>query len=298
MQTKAISQIRLVRKTWEKTFSLLRTRQNIIIPFAIAAGLEVMSIIVLFYLIQPPLVKYISPIALRFWGERFLHYPLNLLLLSQLFSYVQLMLAIVLGTFMSGVTISAVCQYRLNRDAVFSLNRGAKKALSTFVHLSVITIITVFLIQFVYALEQKVMLKIMMRETKFLGIAREFWPLIGIGSAGLLSGVVQSVFAFAQTIVIVDDKNCVSALIRNFRFVSENFFTTLMLVLVPLLVYLPVSLLKGSISKLMQQSVPEVLFIVLGAGIVLTLFINVIITVSVTIAYMERGRELGEEVQA
>ncbi len=295
MPSYARSQGSLLQRTWEKTFFLLRTRRMLILPFAIITGLEIITIAALFFLIQPPLVKYIAPVVLRFWGEQFLHYPFNLLLISKFFYYAQMGLAVILGTFMSGVTISAVRQYTLTRNNTFLLGQGAKQALLKFVHLLIITLIVVCLVQLIYSLEQKVLFKIMARERNFLGIAKDLWVIIGTCAAGVTSGLVQVLFAFAQTIVIVDNKNFLSALMRNFKFIAGNFFTAIMLVLLPLLVYLPVALLKADLFKLMNQTIPEVLFVVLGAGVVLGLLINVVITVSVTIAYLERSREAEEE---
>ena len=290
MENNKISQGALINKSWSGTFDVIFGANKIVIPFFVIAFLELMAMAALFFAIQAPLVKYLTPIVLRFWGKQFLHYPFNLLLLAQLFTYVQIGLAIVFGSLCSGLTISNVFQY--SQTEQFSYKTAFKKALFKYVSLIIITVLVFFIIKFAYSIEKKVLIKIMMKGQSFLGLRREDWSLLFMVFGVITAGFVQSLFAFAHAAIIIDNKNFVTAIFRNIAFVFKNFFAVCVLVIVPLLVYIPVSLLKGNMFELMKRTAPEIVFAVLVLGVLITLFINVLITISTTNAYLLiRGKD-------
>lgn len=290
MQKNKISQGALIKKSWVGTFDIIFGANKIVIPFVVVALMELIAIIALFFAIQPPLVKYISPIVLRFWGKQFLHYPFSLLLLSRLFNYIQIALAIVFGTVCSGLAIHNVYQY--SQTEQFSYKTSFKKTLFKYVSLVIITVLVFFIIKFAYSIEKKVLIKIMMKGQSFLGLRREDWSMLFIVFGVLGAGFIQSVFAFAHAAIMIDNKNFITAIFRNIAFVFKNFFTACVLVLIPLLVYIPVALLKGNMFELMKRTAPEIVFAVLIFGVLISLFINVLITISTTNAYLLiRGKD-------
>ena len=292
MQKNKISQGALIKRSWVGAFDVIFGANRIVIPFVIIAALELLAIIALFFAIQPPLAKYITPIVLRFWGEQFLHYPFSLLLLSRLFNYFQIGLAIVLGTLASGLTIHNVFQYYQTEQ--FSYKTSFKKTLFKYVSLIIITVLVFFLIKFAYSIEKKVLIKIMMKGQSFLGLRREDWAMLFMVFGVIGAGFIQSMFVFTHTAIMIDNKNFITAIFRNIVFVFKNFFAAIVLVIVPLLVYIPVALAKGNMFDLMKRTAPEIVFAVLVLGVLISLFLNVLITISTTNAYLLiRGKDNG-----
>ncbi|MFH1093355.1 MAG: hypothetical protein V1739_04265 [Candidatus Omnitrophota bacterium] len=284
MEKSKISQWALINKSWVGAFDVIFGANKIAIPFVVIALLELIGIAALFIAIQPPAVKYITPIVLRFWGEQFLHYPFNLLLLSGLFSHLQVVLAVVLGTLCSGLTISNVFQYTQTKQ--FSCKTSFKKALIKYVSLIIITILVFFLVKFSYSIEKKVLIKIMMKGQSFLGLRREDWSMLFMVFGLIAAGFIQSLFAFTHAAIMIDNKNFITAIFRNITFVIKNLFVVCILVIVPLVVYIPVTLLKGNLFELMKRTTPEIVFAVLGLGVFVSFFINVLVTISTTNAYI------------
>ncbi|MFH1421829.1 MAG: hypothetical protein ABIH42_03830 [Planctomycetota bacterium] len=290
MQENKISQGTLISKSWAGAFDVIFGANKIVIPFVVIALLELIGIAALFIAIQPPIVKYITPIVLRFWGQQFLHYPLNLLLLSRLFNYLQIVLAVVLGTFASGLTISNVFQY--SQTEQFSYKISFKKTLFKYVSLLIITILVFFVVKFAYSIEQKVLIKIMMKGQSFLGLRREDWSMLFMAFGLIAAGFIQSLFVFTHTAIMIDNKNFITAIFRNIAFVFKNLFAVCVLVIVPLLIYIPITLLKGNLFELMKRTTPEIVFAVMLFGAAITLFINILITISTTNAYLLiRGKD-------
>ncbi len=284
MQENRISQGALIKRSWVGAFDVIFGANKIVIPFFVIVLLELIGIAALFIAIQPPLVKYITPIVMRFWGQQFLHYPFNLLLLSQLFNYLQIVLAVVIGTFASGLTISNVFQY--SQTEQFSYKISFKKTLFKYVNLIIITILVFFAIKFAYSIEKKVLIKIMMKGQSFLGLRREDWSMLFMVFGVIAAGFVQSLFVFTHTAIMIDNKNFITAIFRNIAFVFKNLFAACVLVIIPLLTYIPVTLLKGNLFELMRRTTPEIVFAVLVLGVFISFFINVLITISTTNAYL------------
>ncbi len=290
MQKKKISQGFLIKKSWVEAFNVIFGESRIIIPFIVIALIELIGIGALFVLIQPPLVKYITPIVMRFWGQQFLHYPFNLLLLSRLFNYLQIVVAVILGTLVSGLTISNVFQY--NQSGQFSYKTAFKKTFFKYLSLLIITILVFFLARVSFSFEKKVLIKIMMKGQSFLGLSRQDWSMLFMVFGVIAAGFLQSLFVFTHAAIMIDNKNFITAIFRNIAIVFKNLFLACVLVVVPLLAYVPVTLLKGNMFVLMKRITPEIVFAVLILGVFVSFFVNVLITVSTTNAYLLiRGKD-------
>lgn len=284
MKNQSISQTSIVGKSWNLFLDICAKRSKIMMPFTIMAVLELIAIAAIFVFIQPPFTKFSGPIVLRFFGEQFLHYPFNLILTSQMFNYFQNFSALIIGTFVVGMTISAVADFNQTKD--FSFKPAAKKALFKYINLVIITILVFFLMQVLQTVEKKILLKIIMRGSNFLGIGVDAWKTIFLFVFLVSAAFVQSLFVFAQAAVMIDNKNFVTAIFKNFAYVLTNLFSAWFLVIIPLLTYIPISLLKANQFELMKRSVPEISFLILVMGVFLTLFINLAITITTTKAYL------------
>ena len=284
MKSRRMSQFGLIGKAWRESFNLLMTNPQIMIPFFVVAIIELIMLFIIFVVEQPPLVTYIRPIIVRFWSEQYLHFPLNLLLLSKLFYYVQTVLALTLGTFMSGITINAVYQY--SRKRVLSFQGLFLKTLKSYAHLLIITGLVFFLIQICSKVEMKVLYKIMSKGQSFLSIKKDDWVLIFILAGVIFSGVVQSLFIFALPSVLIGKKNFILGIFENIVLVFKNSMSALVVVVIPLMLYVPIALLKGRLFMVMDSTIPEIVFIILIAGIILSMLINVFITISATRLYL------------
>ncbi|MFH1459044.1 MAG: hypothetical protein ABIG64_01540 [Candidatus Omnitrophota bacterium] len=284
MYTRKISGLRIIQRSWLGCFNLIFGKPVIVYPFLFISILELISILTLFLFIQPPLVKYINPIVLRFWGEKFLHYPLNLVLLSRLFSYLQLAVLVIFGTFATGMTINMSADYFLNNQ--FSFKKAVLATITKYVSLLIISLLIFFLLHQSQVLENRVLLKILNRGRSFLGVGVEDWKTLFLVFSVVVSGIIQTIFIFIQPAIMIENKNFFLAIFRNLSFVMRNLFSALILTIIPLTVFIPVVLLKSNMIVLMNRLIPEIVFIILIAGVFISFFINLVITISITKAYL------------
>ncbi|MBU1043069.1 MAG: hypothetical protein KJ915_01570 [Candidatus Omnitrophica bacterium] len=284
MKNQPITQTSIIGKSWALFLEVCAKRSKIMMPFTVMALIELIAIGAIFVFIQPPFTKFSAPIVLRFFGEKFLHYPFNLILTSQLFNYFQNFSAIVIGTFVVGMTISAVADYNQTKD--FSFKPAAKKTLFKYINLVIISVLVFFIMQFMQTIENKILIKILMKGPSFLGIASGTWKMIFLFVFLFSAALVQSMFVFTQTAIMIDNKNFITAIFKNLVYVLTNIFSACFLVIIPLMAYLPIVLLKSNLFELMKRSFPEISFVIMIMGVFLTLFINLVITITTTKAYL------------
>ena len=278
------SQISLIRHSFGTAAGLMATQKIILLPFLIVAAVEAASVVGLFFLIQDPLVRFVQPIILRYRDPQFLHYPFCLLLLSQLFSWLQGGLAVVLGTFMSGVVIHASWQ-AMTRGKL-SLGEALRMSVKRYVALLFISVCVYAVVHGTFAVEHTMLKGVLKSGSSFWGLGREAWRVILVmtGVAGV--GLAQTIFAFTQTILMIETPNLAAALARSLKYALRNFPAVIITLLAPLGAYLPVSLLKGGMQGLFERFSPEIVFVVIGIGILVAFFINVFITVATTALYV------------
>ena len=262
----------------------MATRKIILLPFFIVAAVEAAGVVGLFFLIQDPLVRFVQPIILRYRDPVFLHYPLCLLLLSQIFSWLQGGLAVVLGTFMSGVVIHASWQ-AMTREKL-SLGEALRMSVKRYVALLFISVCVYAFVHGTFALEHTMLKGVLKSGSSFLGLGREAWRVIFLMTGIAGAGLAQTIFAFTQTILMIETPNLAAALARSLKYALRNFPAVIITLLAPLGAYLPVSMLKGGMQGLFERFSPEIVFVVIGIGIIVAFFINVFITVATTALYV------------
>jgi len=278
------SQMSLIRHSFGTAAGLMATRKIILLPFFIVAAVEAASVVGLFFLIQDPLVRFVQPIILRYRDPVFLHYPLCLLLLSQIFSWLQGGLAVVLGTFMSGVVIHTSWQ-AMTREKL-SLGEALRMSVKRYVALLFISVCVYAFAHGTFAVEHTMLKGVLKSGSSFLGLGREVWRVIFLMTGIAGAGLAQTIFAFTQTILMIETPNLAAALARSLKYALRNFPAVIITLLAPLGAYLPVSMLKGGMQGLFERFSPEIVFVVIGIGIVVGFFINVFITIATTALYV------------
>ena len=80
-------------------------------------------------------------------------------------------------------------------------------------------------------------------------------------------------------------------ILRSMRFVRRHLVPAVMLVLIPEAIHYPMVVLKGQIPMLTDKYYPEVVLVVLAAGIVAATVLDCIVTCSTTVLFLARREE-------
>ncbi|MFH1771991.1 MAG: hypothetical protein ABH872_04170 [Candidatus Omnitrophota bacterium] len=264
-------------ETWRKTFRMLCKHPRIMLPMAIGAALNVLFLYLLYLAPQRPMYYLLGPPVKTFFGERFLHYPFNFYILPKLFSYAEVASGAFIGMLMVAVTIGMVAQVVKGErpSLLVNLIRGIRRYFSL-IGIWLIIISLIFIIG-------KAAVKIIP-------------PSSGIASLFVIAGLfmaavsVHMIFIYVVPLLIIRQKSFFSSIKENAILLKNLFIPTVMLVMMPAFMYLPFAFLKAKPVFLANKFYPEAVFFFLIAGIIASVLLDMLITVSTTILFLERGR--------
>lgn len=261
------------------TFHSFKKQPVLLLPFCIFAFLELLTLILLYYFPRMPLKSLFGPPITTLWGERFLHYPLNFLLLPKLFSFARMALSIVAGSLLTAVAVAIVSDIyhkkHIKLKSVFLL--ALKKYPACFIVVFTFTVSFFFLSRFITTLLYRYF---MSGHTRLLFLKAQLWLGPILYAFNFLLGVfIQAAFVYAIPALIIDNKKLLRSISLSVRVLKRNFISTIVIVGAPLLAYIPISLLSAKGAFLINQIFPEVILVIAAAGIVVaSLVIDPIIT--------------------
>src|SRR5688572_26847591 len=88
---------------WKSAWNMIIHRPVVLVPFAVVSVVEGLALTVLHLAPRPPVSAVLAPPIRAFFGEVYLHYPMDLALLPRLFGPTQAAITLLLGSFCAGV---------------------------------------------------------------------------------------------------------------------------------------------------------------------------------------------------
>lgn len=274
-----------LKKVYKTTFSTLKNQPSILVPFAIFACLELIALTVIYLAPRMPLRTILGPPIKTFWGERFLHYPHNFLLLSTLNSLSKMFLTVVFGSALTGaaVALAAAIYHKKEAGLAAAFKTAFKKYISLFIIVLLISALFYFFTNQFTALFFKAL-----KHSHFLYAKLMAWRVpILITLNYLFALITQAVFVYAIPALIIDNEKLFASITRSFRFFREYFIPTIVLTGLPMLLYLPIIISHQNTIFIMDKLFPEFVLFVLISGVLLSsLVIDPIVTLSTTYMYL------------
>lgn len=254
----------LSKSVWSVTFRMLVRYPRILIPFFIAALFEGLVLTVLFYFPRPPLTIIFAPPIKAFFGERFLHYPNNFLLLPQLFYYGQVLATITVGVVMFGMAMGMVYQANTEGEKV-KIAGNLNRAIRRYVTLAGVWLVT-FIISLIILRGPRFLVVKFLPPTVFAKILLQVLFYLGI----VLVFFVEAFFIYAYPAIIMERRKFLGAIKRSFDISREVFLTTIILIITPRILDVAIMALKQRLIGLMNLTLPEITLVVLAASVVVT----------------------------
>lgn len=283
-QTAATPSIKKVYNTAVKSF---KDNPAIFVPFLIFAILEFIGLIIVFLAPRMPLRLILGPPIRTFWGERFLHYPLNFVLLPKLISLTRMFLSVFAGSLLTGMAVAIIADI-YNKKPI-KLKASFLLALKKYIYLFAIVfiftlafyllvkIVTIGLIKYFIAGHSRLL---------FIRVATWMGPLLFIINF-LFALLIQSMFIYAIPIIIIEKEKLIRAIIKSFALFKKLFVPTIILVGLPMLIYIPLLILQYNTAFLINRLFPEFIMLLSVLGIITaSLLIDPLVTVSTTLLYL------------
>ena len=260
---------------WIQCFKSMRNVKTFA-PFLIYAILQVALLYSLINFSQSPFSSLLVPIIRKIFGEPALHYPNFYMILTSLYSQINIMLSGIFGIVFVGM---ATHLFALNfKDNKTSLGEAFKTTMSKYLILFLIWVVaSVLMLLMIIGLP--FVLKEFLQPQYLLG---RIFDIVGL----LFGIIVSAMFTYSTVLVVLERKKFSQAISNTFSIFFKNSGTSFFLVAVPTAFYFPISYLSRRIDILFSKFSPESMVTVLAIGIFIAFLSSYFQVGSVTRFYL------------
>lgn len=263
----------------------LRNQPAIFLPFLVFSVIDLLLLAVLYLAPRQPFNVVLGPPIRAFWGEAYLHYPNNFLLLPQLASLSRTLLYIVAGSLLTGMAVLFVKRAYSGREAGSVWLAVSRR----YVPLAgIVLLVTGVFTVFSRGMEAYFSFFFSHNSSLFLIPAR-IWRHEASFALNLIAGIgVQAVFVYAVPALLIENTGMGRAVLRSWVVFKRMPFATLALVSVPVLAYLPVMVLQYKTPFFVNLYPESVLYIAVAGSLINALIVDILVTVSATYLYLKK----------
>lgn len=276
-----------LKSIYDRTTQTIKKNPVLFLPFAIFAAFEFITLIIIYLAPRMPLKLFLGPPIRALWGEKFLHYPVNFILIPKLASLARIGLTVIIGSFLTGVATLLV--YNIYKKTAISLKGVFKSVLKKYVSLFAIVLLFTLLFYFLDKATSKILIKYFTSgHAKLLFLGPKIWlgPIL-ICLNFILAIIVQSAFIYAIPLLLIEGETLTKSILKSFVLFKKLFLKTIILVGLPMLIYIPIIILQSDSAFLITRLFPEaVLLVAILSLIISSLVIDFLITLATTHLYL------------
>ncbi len=283
----------MARKFQKQIIPLLRESVNslvanpiILLPFMTVAFFQMLLLEIIYFSSQFPLVHFFGPIIRRTVGETYLHYPKHLLLLPQWFQITQYFLFIFVSSFLIAVAIEII--KNINNNGKITFPKALRTVFPQYIHICLAAILTFFIFYVLAKLHGLILAKaVQISSTTGIFHVIKTIVLSARPYSNLLIGtLVTTLFAFVLPIIVIERQKVIQAVILNFKYLWGSFWFLFLIILIPMLCYVPVLLLQDNLSTIASGTFQEVRLLSPVISVVVMTLIDAMVYTAITIYFL------------
>lgn len=288
---KKIVDVRGAIGVWKTVLDLILAEPKILLPFAALAAVETVALWFLSCSPHFPVSIVMAPPIKRIWGEIYLHYPYIYELLPRIFYYAKIVAGIFAGSVTSAAAVLMVARLKAKRPV--DIKEIFLEVLKRYVTLMILAAILFIAVHYAMKQPQILLIKYFRVHAKFLFIGPKFWFTVFLPVAAfLLAVVLQGLMVYSIPYVILKGRKFASALLLGVRLFFKKMAKTLVVISVPMLLYIPITIVRSNMGIIVEKFSPEASVIVLFAGILVgTVIVDGFVTIAATLLFLEANDE-------
>lgn len=253
----------------------------IIMPFVLIAFFEALALEVVYFSTRPPILPIAGPVIKKLFGEQFLHYPAYLVSLSKLFYYLQIVIYIIAGAFLVGISVNIF--KNIKEKLPVRAKAMVKNSLKNYAYFFGYALIVVFMTFLLKKVDVYVFSKLFKLGLKFLPHIQPQIYSICLMMAIFVSNIILQAFVILTIpIIVIDKMPLLKAFLKSMSLGFHNFGAIIALIFLPFLIYLPISVLKSVSDVLINKTFPEISFYITAAGIIASIFLDCFIIICIS----------------
>lgn len=268
-----------IRKNWFVVLEAFTAHPVIILPFIIIAFFEALALEIIYFIPRKPLLLIAGPIVRKFFGENYLHYPVNLLILPQFFYYAQVLIFIFLSVFLWSISINMFKNFKARLPV--KTNALVRNAVERYFSLFFYGVFFMTAMLILKELDGFVFVKAAhLLENRAQLLVFKLAPVATAILMFITQAVLQVFLVFTVPMIVFQRKTFFRALGGSMYLGAANFGTVFKLILLPFMIYLPSVLLKTALPALIDKAFPEISILIAVLGSVTAIFADSFILIS------------------
>ena len=255
---------------YRQVFFLLKKDPTLSLLFIINALLDLATLIFLFLAPFAPVSYLLAPVIRTFWSDAYLHYPQNFVLLPKLYNNAHLLVTMTVGIFISGLVIKKI-EGEMRGGKCVSLVSAGREVFKRYFSLLLLWLFSYGL----FATGIKILLPMI---PKNLGLQ--------LGGTFLWGLICQSLAAFLMPSLLLLNKGFFKKVGVGLRYGVKNILVTAGLIAAPLALAMVLSFFRW-LTPFFIKLCPELVLWVLALGCGLMTLVDMWITLSTTVLFLE-----------
>jgi hypothetical protein len=277
--------------TWKIVINLILSEPKVLLPYIYLAIIEIFVLWILSCSPHFPLNVVFGPPIKNIWGAIYLHYPFFYELLPRMFYFAKIMADIFLGSITAGMAVLLV--YTLKKKQPVDFKDIFKTVMKRYVTLFILAVILFGATYFLMRQPPVLLLKFFHGHKKLLFLGPKFWfPIFLPAFNFFLAVVFQALFVYSFPYAVLKGKKFLAALFLGARLFFKTFLKTFIVVLVPMILYIPTTMVRNNQGILADKFNPEIIVVILFAGIFVgTVIVDALVTIATTTIFIEVADE-------
>lgn len=283
-----------IKTIYGLSLKILKKNPVVILPFALLTVIQTLSLVFLYLIPRAPLKQIFGPMVKVKWGEMFLHYPNNFLLLPKLNYLANMALIVLVGSFLTATAVALVSSIHYKQNN--KIANAFKKAVKHYISLFIIVFVFSSLFFFSTRLIGSALVKYFgSGHSKLLFLGAGLWlnPILKTLNF-IIALVIQSAFIYAIPVLLIENRHVLKAIKSSFLYFKKWFLLTLVLVGLPMLLYIPLNIIIENSALLINKFFPEIVLIILIFNTAVScLIVDLLMTITTTVCYLNNREEKG-----
>lgn len=259
------------RNIFRETAVTIASNPVVIFLFAFLALVQAAALTVLFLSHSAPFNALLGPVIRRFWGERFLHYPDNFLLLPKLFAHAETVVVTLVGLVITGAAIQLVASAR-SQEYASTIVKAFSQSFRRYAGMLLVWLVIFFSLRHGARAAFDALPNV--------GLVPHFAALFVIFLAS------QILTAFLFPALFLSGKKYWAALADGVNLAFKNLPALTMLLIVPVAVTVALSFVK-TLSPMISKNHPDMVLVILYLSILVTTAVDIFITSATAILYLK-----------
>lgn len=275
-----LSQLNLTVWAWIEAVRDLR-RVRVLQPFLVLAAVQLVVLLLLTQFYRPGLSALMVPMLSRVQDGAALHYPQFYIFLPGIFSQANLVIDWLFGSLVFGTAFLTVWYVAFGRQEEGSWRRARKRYLG---------LLLVRLPLILLLVGAATIIPEMLAGDG--GLAGTRLRMVRYGSF-FVGAFVEMLFVFAPLILLAESRSVGQALRKGLMLAAKVPLATALIVLVPNLVQIPTGWVFRRADSVVRNLSPELVAVLVGASVIVYVFVNYFIVASAVRVYASRAERPG-----